>query len=258
MTGISNARRQRSILIILGRFTTHESADTILAMNLVLPRSWARVLADELTAPYFRDLQTFVEQERQRHAVYPPPSDVFAALALTPYHRVRVLLLGQDPYHGEGQAHGLCFSVRPGVSPPPSLVNIFQELHDDLGCPIPNHGYLAAWARQGVLLLNTVLTVRAHEAGSHRGRGWEQFTDAVIRRVNEKRDPVVFVLWGRPAQQKAKWIDGRCHAVVTAAHPSPLSAHRGFFGSRSFSAVNQALRSWGQAELDWRLPAEAT
>jgi uracil-DNA glycosylase len=131
-------------------------------------------------------------------------------------------------------------------------------LHDDLGCPIPNHGYLAAWARQGVLLLNTVLTVRAHEAGSHRGRGWEQFTDAVVRRVSEKRDPVVFVLWGRPAQQKAKWIDGRCHAVVTAAHPSPLSAHRGFFGSRSFSAVNQALRSWGQAELDWRLPAEAT
>ena len=227
-------------------------------MNLALPQSWAHVLADELTAPYFLDLQAFVEQERQRHAIYPLPSDVFAALALTPYERVRVLLLGQDPYHGEGQAHGLCFSVRPGVSPPPSLVNIFQELHDDLGCPIPQHGYLAAWARRGVLLLNTVLTVRAHEAGSHRGQGWEKFTDAVIRRVNEKRDPVVFVLWGRPAQQKIKWIDVGRHAVVTAAHPSPLSAHRGFFGSRPFSSVNQALRNWGQPELDWRIPEEAT
>jgi uracil-DNA glycosylase len=226
-------------------------------MNPALPQSWARVLADELTAPYFLDLQAFVLQERQRNTVYPPPGDVFAALALTPYERVRVLLLGQDPYHGEGQAHGLCFSVRPGVSPPPSLVNIFRELHDDLGCPIPRHGYLAAWAQRGVLLLNTVLTVRAHEAGSHRGQGWEKFTDAVIRRVNEKRDPAVFVLWGRPAQQKIQWIDVNRHAVVTAAHPSPLSAHRGFFGSRPFSAVNQALRSRGQPELDWRLPEEA-
>lgn len=232
------------------------STDTIFAMTLTLPRSWAAVLADELTAPYFLDLQAFVEEERQLHTVYPPPGDVVAALALTPYERVRVLLLGQDPYHGEGQAHGLCFSVCPGVSPPPSLVNIFRELHDDLGYPIPNHGHLAAWARRGVLLLNTVLTVRAHQAGSHRGHGWERFTDAVIRHVNEKRDPVVFVLWGRPAQQKVKWIDVSRHAVVTASHPSPLSAHRGFFGSRPFSAVNQALRGWGQAELDWRLPEE--
>jgi uracil-DNA glycosylase len=221
-----------------------------------LPRSWARVLADELTASYFVELQAFVEQERRRHSVYPPAADVFAALAMTPYDRVRVLLLGQDPYHDEGQAHGLCFSVRPGVRPPPSLVNIFQELHDDLGCPIPKHGHLAAWARRGILLLNTVLTVRAHAAGSHRGHGWEKFTDAVIRKVNEKRDPVVFVLWGRPAQQKIKWIDAGRHAIVTAAHPSPLSAQRGFFGSRSFSAVNQALRGWGQEELDWRLPDE--
>jgi len=225
-------------------------------MNLVLPQSWARVLADEVAAPYFRDLQAFVQQERQRHAVYPPPNEVLAALALTPYEQVRVLLLGQDPYHGEGQAHGLCFSVRPGVPPPPSLVNIFRELQDDVGCPLPSHGCLTAWARQGVLLLNTVLTVRAGEAGSHRGRGWEQFTDAVVRRVNEKRDPVVFVLWGRPAQQKTKWIDDRRHAIVTAAHPSPLSAHRGFLGSRPFSAVNRALRSRGQAEVNWRLPAE--
>jgi uracil-DNA glycosylase len=226
-------------------------------MNLALPQSWTHVLADELTASYFLNLQAFVEQERQRQTVYPPPGDVFAALALTPYEQVRVLLLGQDPYHGEGQAHGLCFSVRPGVSPPPSLANIFRELHDDLGCPIPRHGHLAAWACRGVLLLNTVLTVRAHEAGSHRGRGWEKFTDAVIRRVNEKRDPVVFVLWGRPAQQKIKWIDVNRHAVVTAPHPSPLSAHRGFFGSRPFSAVNQALHNLGQPELDWRLPEEA-
>jgi uracil-DNA glycosylase len=225
-------------------------------MNFALPQSWAPVLRDELTAPYFLDLQAFVEQERQRHAVYPPPSDVFAALALTPYDQVRVLVLGQDPYHGEGQAHGLCFSVRPGISPPPSLVNIFRELHADLGYPIPSHGHLAAWARRGALLLNTVLTVRAHEAGSHRGHGWEKFTDAVIRRVNEKREPVVFVLWGRPAQQKIKWIDISRHVVVTAAHPSPLSAHRGFFGSRPFSAVKQALRSRGQAEFDWQLPEQ--
>jgi uracil-DNA glycosylase len=221
-----------------------------------LPQSWARVLADELSASDFLELQAFVEQERRRHSVYPPAADVFAALAMTPYDRVRVLLLGQDPYHDEGQAHGLCFSVRPGVRPPPSLVNIFRELHDDLGCPIPKHGHLAAWARRGVLLLNTVLTVRAHAAGSHRGRGWEQFTDAVIRKVNEKPDPVVFVLWGNPAQQKIKWIDASRHAIVTAAHPSPLSARRGFFGSRPFSAVNQALRGWGQEELDWRLPDE--
>lgn len=253
MTGV----RSLPILAIFGRFTTGLAADTIRAMNPDLPRSWARVLADELAAPYFRDLQAFVEQERRRYAVYPPPNDVFAALALTPYDRVRVLLLGQDPYHGEGQAHGLCFSVRPGVPPPPSLVNIFRELHDDLGCPIPGHGYLAAWARQGILLLNTVLTVRAGEAGSHRGQGWEQFTDAMIRRVNEKRDPVVFVLWGRPAQQKARWIDTRRHAIVTAAHPSPLSAHRGFLGTRPFSAINRALRSRGQPEVDWCLPEEA-
>lgn len=227
-------------------------------MNPELPRSWDRVLADEVAAPYFRELQAFVAQERRRHAVYPPPDDVFAALALTPYEQVRVLLLGQDPYHGEGQAHGLCFSVRPGVPPPPSLVNIFRELQADLGCPIPNHGCLAAWARQGVLLLNTVLTVRAHEAGSHCGRGWETFTDSVIRRVNAHSKPVVFVLWGRPARQKLKWIDQDRHAVVTAAHPSPLSAHRGFFGSHPFSAVNQALLSRGQPAVDWRLPAEAS
>ncbi|NLF68757.1 MAG: uracil-DNA glycosylase [Candidatus Anammoximicrobium sp.] len=222
-------------------------------MNSTLPRSWARLLADECSAPYFVQLQTFLADQRRRHTIYPPAEEVFAALEMTPYHRVRVLLLGQDPYHDEGQAHGLCFSVRPGVPLPPSLVNIFRELHDDLGCPLPGHGCLAAWARQGVLLLNTVLTVQAHAPHSHRGKGWERFTDAVIRKVNQKRDPVVFVLWGRPAQQKARWIDSSRHAIVAAAHPSPLSARRGFFGSRPFSTVNQALRRWGREEVDWRL-----
>jgi len=176
-------------------------------MSTTLAASWARVLADELTAPYFLDLQMFLNRERRQHTVFPLADEVFAAFEMTPYERVRVLLLGQDPYHDEGQAHGLCFSVRPGVPPPASLRNVFRELHDDLGYTVPRHGYLAAWAQRGVLLLNTVLTVRAHAAGSHRGHGWEQFTDAVIRKINEKSDPVVFILWGRPAQQKTRWID---------------------------------------------------
>jgi len=223
-------------------------------MTPVIASSWARVLADELAAPYFLELQMFLEQERRQHMVFPPAEDVFAAFEMTPYERVRVLLLGQDPYHDEGQAHGLCFSVRPGVPPPASLRNIFRELHDDLGYKIPPHGCLAAWAHRGVLLLNTSLTVRAHAAASHRGRGWERFTDAVIRKVNEKSDPVVFVLWGRPAQQKSCYINATRHAVVTAPHPSPLSAYRGFFGSRPFSAINRALGERGQDEFDWSLP----
>lgn len=226
-------------------------------MSGEFPRSWANVLDEDRNASYFVQLQAFLAEERRRYTIYPPADQVFAALAMTPYDRVRVLLLGQDPYHDDGQAHGLCFSVPPGVPSPPSLMNIFRELHDDLGCPVPRHGCLASWARQGVLLLNTVLTVRAHAAHSHRGKGWEKFTDAVIRKVNEKRDPVVFVLWGRPAQQKTKWIDHQRHAIVTAAHPSPLSAHRGFFGSRPFSAVNQVLRQWSQGEVDWCLPESA-
>jgi len=223
-------------------------------MNPAIAPSWERVLATELTAPYFLDLQMFLEQERREHVVFPPAEEVFAAFEMTPFDRVRVLLLGQDPYHDNGQAHGLCFSVRPGVPPPASLRNIFQELHDDLGCKIPPHGCLAAWAQRGALLLNTSLTVRAHAAASHRGRGWERFTDAVVRKINEKSSPVVFVLWGRPAQRKICWIDTSRHAVVTAPHPSPLSAHRGFFGSRPFSAVNRALGELGQDEFDWSLP----
>jgi uracil-DNA glycosylase len=190
--------------------------------------------------------------------VYPPAKDVFAAFALTPFEEVRVLLLGQDPYHDHGQAHGLCFSVRPGVKPPPSLANIFKELHDDIECAIPDHGCLVSWARQGVLMLNVVLTVRAHQAHSHRGKGWETFTDAVIRKVNDKAAPVVFVLWGKPAQKKARLIDLQRHAIVAAAHPSPLSAHRGFFGSKPFSAVNQALVERDQQTVDWQIPDRAS
>ncbi|MBC8875491.1 MAG: uracil-DNA glycosylase [Planctomycetes bacterium] len=223
-------------------------------MNLKLPPSWRRVLGDELSESYYRELQAFVRAERRRHTVYPPVKDVFAAFDLTPFKQVRVLLLGQDPYHDEGQSHGLCFSVRHGVKPPPSLANIFKELHDDVGCDIPNHGCLESWAQQGVLMLNTVLTVRAHQAHSHRGRGWEIFTDAVIRKVNEKSDPVVFVLWGRPAQKKSRLIDLNRHALVQAAHPSPLSARRGFFGSKPFSAINRELGQLGHKVIDWRLP----
>lgn len=224
-----------------------------------LPAAWSRVLAQELSQPYFAELHAFVQTERRLHAVYPPASDVFAAFALTPLARVRVLLLGQDPYHQEGQAHGLCFSVPPGVAPPPSLMNIFRELRDDMGCPLPDHGNLEAWARQGVLLLNTALTVRANQAHSHRGRGWERFTDAVIRQLNERTTGIVFALWGRPAQEKAHWIDTTRHAVLCAAHPSPLSAHRGFFGSQPFSSINRALQRFGRQEIDWCLPsAEAT
>jgi uracil-DNA glycosylase len=199
-------------------------------------------------------LAQFVAQERQRGTVYPPEEELFTALKLTPLPAVRVLLLGQDPYHDANQAHGLCFSVRPGVKPPPSLVNIFRELHSDLGCRIPNHGCLVSWARQGVLLLNTVLTVRAHSPRSHRGRGWEEFTDAVIRAVNAKTEPVVFVLWGGEAQRRSRLIDAQRHPVVQMAHPSPLSAHNGFFGSRPFSRINAALRQAGKPEIDWQIP----
>jgi uracil-DNA glycosylase len=221
---------------------------------LVLPESWQTVLADEIAKPYFQDLQHFLEEERSKHTVYPPPEDVFNALALTPYDAVRVLIVGQDPYHGAKQAHGLAFSVRPGVRPPPSLVNIFQELHDDLGCTVPNNGSLIPWARQGVLLLNTVLTVRAKQAASHQKKGWEQFTDAVIQKVNEKPEPVVFVLWGAHARKKKELIDTERHTVVESAHPSPYSAASGFFGSKPFSKINAALHANGQTEIDWQIP----
>jgi len=199
-------------------------------------------------------LHNFLAAERQTHTVYPPESDVFNALRLTPYAHARVLILGQDPYHDEGQAHGLAFSVRPGVKPPPSLVNIFKELHDDLGYRVPNNGDLTPWAAQGVLLLNSVLTVRAHSPASHRGKGWEIFTDTIIRAVAAREDPIVFVLWGAFARKKRALIDTGRHTIVESAHPSPLSAHAGFFGSRPFSAINNALYDAGKNPVDWLLP----
>lgn len=218
---------------------------------------WNPVLKAQLQQPYWAELQQFVAEERARGPVYPAPDEVFAALHLTPYDAVKVLILGQDPYHGAGQAHGLCFSVRAGVRPPPSLQNIFKELRDDLGIEPPGHGCLDAWAEQGVLLLNATLTVRASEAASHQGKGWERFTDAVIQAVNEKRERVVFVLWGASARKKKVLVDTSRHAVIESAHPSPLSAHSGFFGSRPFSRVNEALIEAGREAVDWRLPSRS-
>ncbi len=223
-------------------------------MPFDIPESWQPALKETLETPTMLRLAQFVAEERQKETVYPPEEEVFNALKLTPYEAVSVLLLGQDPYHDEKQAHGLCFSVRPGIKPPPSLVNIFRELQSDLGCRIPNNGYLVSWAQQGVLLLNTVLTVRAHTPNSHKGQGWEAFTDAVIRAVNAKTEPVVFVLWGGHAQKKVRLIDTARHPIVQMAHPSPLSAHNGFFGSRPFSRINAALREAGKPEIDWQVP----
>jgi uracil-DNA glycosylase len=219
-----------------------------------LPPSWRAVLADQFKQPYFHQLQEFLAEERKEHEVYPPEEDVFSAFKCSPFEKTNVLLLGQDPYHDKGQAHGLCFSVRPGVKPPPSLRNMLKELHDDLGCRTPNNGYLEPWAVQGILMLNTVLTVRAGAIGSHRGKGWETFTDTVIEKVNAKKDAVVFLLWGRDAQSKADRIDEQRHVVLRAAHPSPLSARHGFFGTRPFSATNRALRDAGRPEIDWQIP----
>jgi len=222
-------------------------------MKLPLPKSWRPQLDAELEQPYFRALREFVDGERRAHTVYPPENEVFAALELTPYERVKVMILGQDPYHGPGQAHGLAFSVRPGVAPPPSLRNIFRELQADLGCPVPRDGSLVPWAKQGVLLLNAVLTVRAGEPNSHQGKGWERFTDAVIRAVDARSERVVFVLWGGYAGKKEALIDTGRHAVLRSAHPSPLSARRGFFGSRPFTKVNAALEDDGESPVDWCL-----
>ncbi|MCD0485830.1 uracil-DNA glycosylase [Streptacidiphilus sp. ASG 303] len=218
-----------------------------------MPESWRPVLAGQTEQPYFHRLAEFVAGERAAHQVFPPQGEVFSALAATPYEKVRVLLLGQDPYHDDGQAHGMCFSVRPGTKVPPSLRNIFKELKSDLGVETPDNGYLMHWAEQGVLLLNTVLTVRAHEANSHKGKGWETFTDAVIRAVNDREEPCVFVLWGNHAKKKLPLIDTSRHAVVQGAHPSPLSA-RLFLGSRPFSQIDKALADLGYEPLDWRIP----
>jgi uracil-DNA glycosylase len=233
--------------------TAHKATSGGMASQLAtLPENWRDVLEGEFEKPYFKKLEDFVDGERAKHTVFPPEQDVFNAFKFTPFDKMKVLLLGQDPYHDDGQAHGLCFSVRPGVKPPPSLVNIFKELKNDLGCHIPNHGCLEDWAKQGVLLLNAVLTVQAHEANSHKDHGWEQFTDAVIRAASDEHDPMVFILWGAYAQKKEKLIDTSKHVVLKGAHPSPLSAKK-FFGSKPFSATNDALRRLGETPIDWEL-----
>ena len=219
-----------------------------------ISNDWLEPLKPEFAKPYYAKLYKTVMQEYRTRKVFPPPNDLFNAFALTPLHSVKAVILGQDPYHGEGQAHGLCFSVRPGVEIPPSLVNIYQELHDDLGCYIPDNGYLTKWAEQGVLMLNTVLTVRAHQANSHRSIGWEEFTDAAIRVLNEQNRPIVFILWGTPAQRKAAMLNNPRHLILKAPHPSPLSAYRGFFGSRPFSRTNEFLVKNGIEPIDWQIP----
>lgn len=218
-----------------------------------LSGSWAQALKGEFHKEYYKRLFAAVGNEYQTRRIYPPADDIFNAFHLTPLEQVKVVILGQDPYHGEGQAHGLCFSVKPGVEIPPSLVNIYRELEEDVGCYIPNNGYLVKWAEQGVLMLNTVLTVRAHQAHSHKGLGWEEFTDAAIRALAEQDRPMVFILWGRPAQMKKAMLHNPKHLILESAHPSPLSASRGFFGSRPFSRTNRYLEQNGLAPIDWQI-----
>lgn len=218
-----------------------------------LTGDWLEALQGEFKKPYYKTLFETVKKEYQTRKIFPPADQIFEAYHRTPLDKVKVVILGQDPYHGDGQAHGMCFSVRPEVEIPPSLVNIYKELESDLGCKIPNHGYLEKWAKQGVLLLNTVLTVRAHEANSHRNIGWEEFTDATIRVLNQQDRPIVFILWGKPAQTKKKMLTNPKHLVLEAPHPSPLSAYRGFFGSRPFSQTNAFLEKNGVEPIDWQI-----
>ena len=218
-----------------------------------ITNDWQQPLEVEFKKPYYKDLYKKVLEEYRSRQIFPNPDDIFNAFHLTPLKDVKVVILGQDPYHNDGQAHGLCFSVKPDVEVPPSLVKIYKELQDDLGCRIPNNGYLVKWAKQGVLMLNTVLTVRAHQANSHRGIGWEQFTDAVIRAVDAQDRPIVFLLWGRPAQMKKSMLHNPKHLILEAPHPSPLSAYRGFFGCKHFSQTNAFLEKNGLAPIDWQI-----
>ncbi|MDF2962234.1 MAG: uracil-DNA glycosylase [Paenibacillus sp.] len=219
----------------------------------ILKNDWAELLAPEFEKPYYAELRQFLKEEFRTQTIYPNMHDIFSALHLTSYSGTKIVILGQDPYHGAGQAHGLSFSVKPGVPAPPSLQNMFKELRDDLGCPVPNHGYLVDWAEQGVLLLNTVLTVREGMPNSHKGKGWERFTDRVIHHLNEREQPVVFILWGSHAGQKIELITNKRHHILRSVHPSPLSAHRGFFGSKPYSQANAFLRSIGSTEVNWQL-----
>lgn len=218
-----------------------------------ISNDWLQPLSGEFKKPYYVKLYQKVLEEYRSTRVFPESDDIFNAFNLTPLSQVKVVILGQDPYHGEGQAHGLCFSVKPGIEVPPSLVNIYKELQDDLGCTIPNNGFLEKWAKQGVLLLNTVLTVRAHQAFSHRGIGWEEFTDAAIRVLNEQDRPIVFLLWGKPAQMKKSMLNNPNHLILEAPHPSPLSAYRGFFGCKHFSQANAFLTAHGETPIDWQI-----
>lgn len=220
----------------------------------ILQNDWAPVLADEFEKPYYLKLRQMLKEEYQTQTVYPDMFNIFTALHLTGYENAKVVILGQDPYHGPGQAHGLSFSVKPGIKPPPSLQNIYKELQSDLNCTIPQHGYLTHWAKQGVMMLNTVLTVRSGTPNSHKGLGWETFTDQIITHLNERETPLVFILWGKHAQEKASFIDTSKHFIIQSPHPSPFSANRGFFGSRPFSRANAFLHSKGIEEIDWQLP----
>lgn len=219
----------------------------------MIENDWLEALEPEFRKPYYKELFQFVRSEYQTKQIFPPSDDIFNAFHLTPLSKVKVVIIGQDPYHNVGQAHGLCFSVKPDVDIPPSLINIYQELHDDCGCYIPNNGYLVKWAEQGVLMLNTVLTVQAHMANSHRGKGWESFTDAAIEALNKQDRPICFILWGRPAQMKKAMLNNPNHLILEAPHPSPLSAYRGFFGSRPFSKSNQFLTEHGIEPIDWQI-----
>ena len=218
--------------------------------------SWKERLIEEFNQPYFEALKNFLVEEKNSRVIYPPGDKIFAAFDRTPFEKVKVVILGQDPYHGKGQAHGLCFSVPPGIASPPSLVNIFKELHNDLGIPVPSNGSLESWADQGILLLNATLTVRANQAGSHQNKGWENFTDAVIRKISDSTEGIVFILWGRYARAKENLIDGGRHHILKAAHPSPFSAHSGFFGCRHFSITNEILKERGVEPIDWNLNRE--
>ncbi len=218
-----------------------------------ITNDWAEKLKPEYSKPYYRKLFDFVGNEYATHTVFPPGDDIFNAFHLTPLKNVKVVIIGQDPYHEVGQAHGLSFSVKPGVDIPPSLLNIYKELHEDLGCYIPDNGYLVKWANQGVLLLNAVLTVRAHEAASHQNKGWEEFTDSVIRIINEEDRPIVFLLWGSFARSKKKMLTNPNHLILEAPHPSPLSAYRGFFGCKHFSKANEFLKKSGLSAIDWQI-----
>ena len=220
---------------------------------IILNNDWDKILSEEFDKPYYQELRHFLDQEYATHTVFPLPKDIYNALRYTTYQDCKVVILGQDPYHEKGQAHGLSFSVNKGIAIPPSLENIYKELHDDLGCKIPHHGNLEKWARQGVLLLNAVLTVREHQANSHRGKGWEILTDTIIKKINEKDSPVVYILWGANARRKKEFITNPKHYIIESVHPSPLSAYNGFFGSRPFSKANRFLIEHGETPIDWEI-----